>query len=197
MTRAACIAIVAALAGGCGGGGTFVALTIDRSGGAVDVASIDLALTLDGAPASATLREPGGAAIAFPTSVTLSIGKGQGTLSIIAVARDASGTEVARDSSSTLVSVGATSRLGLDLRGTLANDLGSSGDLEPSLSSDLAPPPDLGPPPDLTPPRDLTPPPDLTTPVPPDLSLLEVPSGGAPMLSFPTGKQVRHTAQRA
>ena len=125
MSRVVGLWALVGLVAGCGGGGTFVTLSIDRIGGGADVASIDLALDLDGKPASTTLREPGGGPISFPTSATLSIGKGQGTLTVTAIARDAAGTELARDTASTKVSAGATSRLALSLRDgtTPADDL--------------------------------------------------------------------------
>jgi fibronectin type 3 domain-containing protein len=177
VSRLVGIAALAALVAGCGGSGsgTYVTLSIERLGGGADVASIDLALDLDGKAASMTLREHSGGPISFPTSVTLSIGKGEGTLSLTAIARDASGAELARDSSSTTVKAGSTSHLSLSLHMGEPDDLGSDDMTPPDLAgADMTVI-------DMAVPIDMTPPPDLTLPIVHDLSVIGTPP------SAPTG----------
>lgn len=160
------------LVAGCGGGGTFVSVSVDRVGSLGDVASVDLLLDLDGRPASTTLREANGGPIVFPTSVTLSFGNNAGTLTVTAIARDAAGVELARDLSSVRVVVGETSSVVLHLRGSdvtgddmaVGDDMAIGGDMA-GAAPDLAmvdlsmPPADLATA-DLSMPRDLSMPPD-------------------------------------
>jgi hypothetical protein len=180
---------------GCGGSsGTFVHVDIARDGTNADITHVDLALSLDGKPAATTLSEPGGGAIAFPTSVTLSIGNGQGLLDVVAIGRNAGNQELARDESSTTVKSDETSSLKLTLRPMSAatGDMAAADLLAADLAGiDLASTPDLASSPDLA--TDIAPdlsmpmpidmaawPPDMTNVPPPDLATLPPTPPSAP-----------------
>lgn len=126
---------LALIAGCTSGSGTYVLLTVESGPSTpAGVASIDLQLDLNGMPATGQLKPKSGE-LHFPTTASLEIRHGSGTLTITAVARDAQGTELDHGSVTTNVVDGkvnnVTLQLGLaagDDMAMAANDLGG-GDL--------------------------------------------------------------------
>ena len=78
---------------------------------------IELTLTLEGRTASASLSDPRGADITFPTDAFIQIGNGSGTLDIVASARDAAGKEVDTGSGSATIAAGHVVTVDVQMQG--------------------------------------------------------------------------------
>jgi hypothetical protein len=130
--RIAFALLVAAALQGCDGR-TYVVVQIDRGAATPEgIVSIDLGLMLAGRSDKTVLREHDGRPLAFPTSTTLEIRSGTGTLMVNAVARDAAGAAVDGATGSVTVAAGGTARLSLQLGGGVTlPDLGPAGDGAP------------------------------------------------------------------
>jgi hypothetical protein len=109
-------ALVIALAlASCAKNGTFVHVTVAPGPVTASVYSLELQLMLAGASDSKTYREPGGGPIQLPTDLVVQIGSASGTLSVTAIARDVSDSELARGSNMVTVVSGKTVELAITL----------------------------------------------------------------------------------
>ncbi len=110
---------------------TYVEVTIASGGALPAIGSIELQMTLGTLSASTTLTEPGSKPITLPTSVVLELKSGEGSLSIVAIAKDASGTELIRGTTATTVSRGGTAHATVTLgTANTNNDLGGGAGLK-------------------------------------------------------------------
>ncbi len=81
--------------------GTYVALTLDPGSTTEAVTAIELDLTLGSQTATQILQEPDGRPIALPTTAMLQLQHVKaGTLSVVAIAKNAAGNEVGRSTGS-------------------------------------------------------------------------------------------------
>ena len=78
---------------GCGGGsaGTFVSVELRQGTLSQPISSIELNLVFNGQMANRTLTEAGGGVIALPTSAVFKIRNGEGSIMVLASARNAAG----------------------------------------------------------------------------------------------------------
>jgi hypothetical protein len=111
------------LAVGCSGGNTYVLVQIDKGASTPSgIVEIDLGLQLAGRTASTALHERSGGPIVFPTSTTLEIRNGHGTMMVSAVARDAGGAQVDGASGDVEVVSGKNATLRLMLGAAVVTD---------------------------------------------------------------------------
>ncbi|HVU49782.1 MAG TPA: choice-of-anchor D domain-containing protein [Polyangia bacterium] len=134
LSRAWLAAVVlgACLGFGCSKSGTFVVLDFKAGASAPQgVKSIDVGLTLGGQTAMTSYTAPGGGDITLPTSATLEIGSGSGTLAVSATARDAGGAALATAAATGVVTSGSTTHVTVTFGGSSpdggAGQGGSSG----------------------------------------------------------------------
>jgi hypothetical protein len=132
--RLAAALALALAAHGCTKNGTYVVLTINAGPATpTSVVKIDLEMALPGRTGMSSLSESGGAPIQFPTTATLNITSGSGTISITAIARNAAGQEVDRGSAQGTVVSGTTVNIPLTLgRNMVLGDMAMPGDLGPN-----------------------------------------------------------------
>jgi hypothetical protein len=124
----AVLALVGGLGFGCSKSGTFVVVDFDGSSTAPKgIKSIDLALTLGGKTAMTSYTAPGGGDITLPTSATLEVGSGSGTLGVTATAHDKSGGSLATATASGTVTTGSTTTIHVQLGGSPDGGAGMGG----------------------------------------------------------------------
>jgi hypothetical protein len=111
--------------------GTFVSVSINQQVSSPATVRIAFALTLDGRSANGSLSGSGGKAITFPTTASLQIGSGSGSMKVTATAYDAAGAIIDSATGTVDVVAGSTVPLTLILGGTTERDMGSG-------SSDMA-----------------------------------------------------------
>jgi len=118
---------LALIAGCTGSGGTYVLLTVESGPSTpAGVAAIDLHLDLDGKSATGQLTPKSGE-LHFPTTASLEIRNGSGTLTINAIARDAQGAELDHGSATTTVVGGKVNNLTLQLGLVAPDDMAMAG----------------------------------------------------------------------
>ncbi len=133
MKRIGAALIFLAAVGGCQKG-TFVTLSFTQAVTTPATARIDLALTLDGAPAKTTLG--GTTAITFPTTATLEIGHGTGLLTVTATAYAATSKVIDSATNSVQLVADHTVPLALALGGPVP-DMATVGDLALDMVTDM------------------------------------------------------------
>ncbi len=128
MRRLAAVALLGLVAS-CSTG-TFALMTFDANGVVPPgIKSLDLQLMLDGKPASTTISGKNGADLTLPTTASLEIQNGSGQFDVVAIARDAQGSELGRGSATGTIVSGATARISTTIDFGAVADMGSEADL--------------------------------------------------------------------
>src|SRR4051812_24253591 len=112
--RKVALCSVLLLVAACGGKGTFVVVHVDKAGTLqAAINRIDLELALAGKTATATLRNPGGGDVSFPTDAVLDVQSGSGQMEVTAIAFDGGGNEISRTTASVGVQRDQTASISL------------------------------------------------------------------------------------